>query len=287
MKFIKSQTLSVLGSALLFGYANFASAGYPSITGPSSDADGSFFLTPSLPDAPYFLNDIWIKKDNGNWQPLVVGYRDYSVNVDLSAVGVYEFQTRWHNPSAQQGAYSGFSNTHVVHVTGIAAPDASAINVPSSDTDGNYVVSWSKGARADQYKLERAFNGGAWTLLQSNLSYSYTVFNQSAGTYSYRVSACNITGCTVSSPGSISVTTVNTPVPGMPSPSRVPNVTVITWPAVANASYYETDIYQNGSWTRISSGSSTSAWYGGYTPQQFRVRACNVNAACSAFAYAY
>ena len=287
MKFIKSRTLSILGSVLLFGYVNSATAGYPGINGPSSDTDGSFLLTPTLPDAPYFLNDIWIKKDNGSWQPLVVGYQNYSVNVDLSAVGIYEFQTRWHNPSVQQGAYSGFSNTHVVNVSGIAAPGMASISVPTSDTDGNYVVSWSKGARADQYKLERAFNGGAWTFVQSNLSYNYTVSNQAAGTYSYRVSACNVSGCTVSSPSSIAVTTVNTPVPGMPSPSRVPNVTVITWPAVTNASYYETDIYQNGSWTRISSGSSTSAWYGGYTPQQFRVRACNANAACSGFAYLY
>lgn len=287
MKFINSRTISLLGSVILFGYVNSAAAGYPSITGPSSDSDGSFLLTPSLPDTPYFLNDIWIRKDNGGWQPFVVGYRDYSVNVDLSAVGIYEFQTRWHNPSAQQGAYSGFSSTHVVNVTGIAAPDASAINVPSTDTDGNYVVSWSKGARADQYKLERSFNNGAWTLVQQNLSYSYTASNQSAGSYSYKVSACNVSGCTPSTISTISVTTTTTPVPAMPSPSRVPNVTVITWPAVANASYYETDIYQNGNWIRIASGASNSAWYGGYTPQQYRVRACNVNAACSAFAYGY
>ena len=229
-----------------------------------------FLLHPSLPDAPYYLNDIWMKKDNGSWQPLVVGYRDYSANVDLSAVGIYEFQTRWYNPSAQQGAYSGFSNIHVVNVTSIAAPNASGINLPATTTNGNYVVSWSKGARADHYQLERSINGGSWTLVQSNLSFSYTVSNQAAGTYSYRVNACNVSGCTLSNISNITVTTENTPVPGMPMPSRVPNVTVITWPAVANASYYETDIYQNSTWTRISSGSSNSAWYGGYTPQQFR-----------------
>ena len=46
MKSTKSRILGLLGSALVFGYANFASAGYPSITGPSSDNDGSFFVTP-------------------------------------------------------------------------------------------------------------------------------------------------------------------------------------------------------------------------------------------------
>ena len=285
MKLVKYRPLS-LGTALLFGCVNFAAAGNPSISGPQYDADGSFQLTPYLPEAPYFLNDIWMKKGNGNWQPLVVGYRDYSVNVDVSAVGDYEFKTRWHNPSPQPGTYSGFSNSIVVIVSAIAAPDTPAVSVPTTDTDGNYVVSWGKAARADQYKLERSFNGGAWTLVQSNLAYSYTASNQAAGTYSYKVSACNVTGCTISNVSSITVTTADTPIPGMPSPARVPNVTVITWPAVANASYYETDIYQN-SWIRIASGSSTSAWYGGYTPQQFRVRACNVNALCSGFAYLY
>lgn len=286
MQLVKSRTLSLLGSALFFGQVNFAAAGYPSITGPQYDSDGSFQLSPSLPDSPYFLNDIWMKKGNGNWQPLVVGYRDYSVNVDLSEVGDYEFKTRWQNPSTQPGTYSGFSNSIVVIVSAIAAPDMPTLSVPASDNDGNYVVSWSKAPRANQYKLELAFNGGAWTLAQSNLTYSYTATNQTAGTYSYRVSACNATGCTVSNPSSISVTTTNVPTPAMPSPTRVPNVTVITWPAVTYASYYETDIYQNG-WIRISSGPSTSAWFGGYTPQQFRVRACNVNAVCSGYAYLY
>lgn len=287
MHLVKFRTISLLGSVLFFGCVNFAAAGNPSITGPQSDADGSFQLSPSLPDSPYFLNDVWMKKDYGSWQPLVVGYRDYAINVDLSTTGNYEFKTRWYNPSSQPGTYSGFSNSIVVTVSGIASPDAPTVSVPGSDSDGNYVVSWSKAPRADQYRLERKLNNGAWTLVQSNLTtYSYTVSNQAAGTYSYKVSACNVTGCTDSMPSSITVTTTDTPTPGVPVPARVPNVTVITWPAVANASYYETDVYQSG-WIRIASGSSNSAWYGGYAPQQFRVRACNVNAVCSDYGYAY
>lgn len=287
MQLVKSQTFSLLGGVLFFGYVNFAAAGNPSITGPQYDDDGSFQLSPSLPDAPYFLNDIWMKKDNGNWQPLLVGYRDYAVNVNLSAVGDYEFKTRWNNPSPQPGTYSGFSNSIVVIVSAIAKPDVPFINLPASDTDGNYVVSWGNMPRADQYKLEHAVNGGAWTLVQSSSATSYTVSNQLAGTYSYKVSACNVTGCgTVSSISSITVTTTNAPIPGVPSPTRIPNVPAIVWPAVAGASYYEADMYQS-SWISISSGPSTSAWFGSYTPQQFRVRACNVNAVCSGYTYLY
>jgi hypothetical protein len=286
MELVRSRALSLLGSVLFFGCANFAAAGTPSITGPYYDDNGNFQLSPFLPDAPYFLNDIWMKKDNGAWQPLQVGYRDYAVTVNLSAPGNYAFKTRWYNPNPQPGTYSEFSNSIVVAVSAVAAPDMPTINVPASDTDGNYVVSWGNAPRADQYKLEQAINGGGWSIIQSGSTTSYTASNQTTGTYSYRVSACNVTGCTLSNASSINVTTTNVPIPGVPSPSRVPNVTVITWSAVANASYYETDIYQNG-WIRIASGSGTSAWYGGYSPQQFRVRACNVNAACSAYAYLY
>jgi hypothetical protein len=286
MQLVKFRTLSLLGSALFFGCVNFAIAAYPSITGPQVDSDGSFQLSPNLPESPYFLNDIWMKKGNGNWQPLQVGYRDYAVNVDLSTVGDYEFKTRWYNPSTQPATYSEFSNSIVVIVNGIAAPNTPSISVPASDTDGNYVVSWGKAPRADQYKLERAFNNGGWTLVQTNSTTSYTASNQSAGTYSYRLNACNVAGCAVSNISSITVTTTNVPIPGIPSPTKVPNVTVLTWPAVANASYYETDMYQSG-WVRISSGSSTSTWLGGYSATQYRVRACNVNAACSDYGYVW
>jgi hypothetical protein len=287
MQLVKFRTLSLLGSALFFGCVNFAIAAYPNLTGPSYDYDGSFQLSPSLPDSPYFLNDIWMKKDNGSWEPLHVGYRDYAVNVDLSAVGNYEFKTRWSNPSSQPATYTGFSNSILVTVYAIAAPDMASISVPASDTDGNYVVSWGKVARANQYKLERAVNNGAWYLLQSNSATSYTASNQVAGVYSYRLTACNATGCgAVSNTSSITVTNTNTPIPGVPSPTKVPNVTVITWPTVANASYYETDMYQSG-WVRISSSPGTSVWLGGYTATQFRVRACNVNAACSDYGYVW
>jgi len=286
MQLVKSRALRLLGSVLFFSYVSFAAAGNPSITGPQYNDTGSFQLSPSFPDAPYFLNEIWMSKDNSGWEPFVVSYSNVSVNVDVSAVGDYEFRTRWYNPGTQPATYSQFSNSIVVIVSAIEAPPVPAINVPTSSNNGSYVVSWGKTPRADQYKLERAFNSGAWALVQSNSSYSYNASSQAAGTYSYRVSACNATGCTVSNTSSITVTTENVPTPAMPSPTRVPNVTVITWPAVTHASYYETDIYQ-GSWIRISTGSSNSAWFGGYNPTQFRVRACNVNAVCSDFAYGY
>lgn len=287
MQLFKFSTLALLGSALFFGCVNSATAGYPSITGPSYDNDGSFQLSPSLPDSPYFLNDIWMKKDSGSWEPLHVGYRDYAVNVDLSAVGNYEFKTRWSNPGTQPATYSWFSNSTLVSVTAIAVPDMASMNVPASDTDGNYVVSWGKVARASQYKLERSVNNGAWYLVQSNSATSYTASTQTAGVYSYRLTACNVTGCgAFSNTSIITVTNINTPIPGVPSPTKVPNVTVITWPTVVNASYYETDMFQSG-WVRISSGSGNSVWLGGYTATQFRVRACNVNALCSDFGYVW
>ena len=67
----------------------------------------------------------------------------------------------------------------------------------TTDTDGNYTVSWSSVSGATSYTLEEDASGsfGSPTVVYSGSGTSKYITGRSDGTYYYRVNACNACGC--------------------------------------------------------------------------------------------
>ena len=91
------------------------------------------------------------------------------------------------------GGCGPWSNTDVTTV--LLAPAAPAsIHVPASSS-GPIAISWSAAATATSYRLEQSVNGGTWSQVYASGGTSTTVTAPATGSYSYRVRACNATGC--------------------------------------------------------------------------------------------
>ncbi len=156
-------------------------------------------------------------------------------------------------------------------------PATPSLSVPASSTNGSYTVSWTAISGAASYSLEENANGGAWGEIQNTSSTSKSFSGRGNGTYSYRVRACNVAGC--SSYSAASSITVLLP-PAVPSSLRV---TVrlqngkysytATWSSTSTATSYE---FVGG---RGYTGPNTS--YSWIEPDdlgvQYSVRACNAS----------
>ena len=108
-----------------------------------------------------------------------------------------------------------------------------------SSTTGSYVVSWENGGgQVSHYRLYE--NDGSAINRGSNRDYSVT--NRSDGAWSYRVDACNASGC--SSKSIAVLANVEHPVPAAPSSIYIDTESNIidnevSWPLVAHADYYQ------------------------------------------------
>ena len=94
-------------------------------------------------------------------------------------------------------------------------PGRPVLSAPSSDTDGTYTVSWTE-VRGDinSYELQEKTGSGSWITVYSGYRFEATFSKTVSESYSYRVRACNRTGC------------------GMKSSWKTVNVTLATVPAV-------------------------------------------------------
>lgn len=78
----------------------------------------------------------------------------------------------------------------------LTAPNKpTAINLPSSVAEPEFDISWNQTAKATQYQLQSALDGGAWQSVTSTSATSYHASISDFGEYQYRVRACNSTGC--------------------------------------------------------------------------------------------
>lgn len=160
----------------------------PTLTAPASNTTGSYTVSWSAIEAAtrYELEQ---RKDDGAWSKI----HDASITSNAligQTVGSYNYRVRACN-AAGCSAYSAVANT-VVSVVPLGVP---TLSVPSSAQRGAlFMVSWTAVSGATQYVLEYTFTGtvypayaGAGTTAQKE---HYT-----AGTYTYRVKACNSSGC--------------------------------------------------------------------------------------------
>lgn len=170
---------------------------------------------------------------------------------------------------------------------GLPPPVPNPFNVPSSDSDGNYTISWGASSGATRYILYESPNNSSWTVIYNGSSRSRNISGKTSGYWYYRVRACNAYfDCSMYTP--TKSVYVSTPPPPTPATFSVPSsdtngAFTVSWSSSSGATRYE--LWQklnSGSWSRIQNSSSTSRAITGRTngTWYYRVRACNT-AGCS------
>lgn len=197
-------------------------------------------------------------KENGTWN-----YRVRACNADGCA--------DW---SAQTG----------VQVT-LPPSVAPGLSVPGTGLNGAYTVNWASAATATRYELQERQGSGAWSTIHDATGTSKAVSGKTAGSWSYRVRACNIGGCgSWSSTGTTNVVHPPTAAPTLTLPaSNYTGAYSVTWTSVATASRYELqERLGSGSWSTIHNAAQTSRAVSGKSTGSwgYRVRACN-DAGCA------
>jgi len=162
----------------------------------------------------------------------------------------------------------------------LVVPDMPASINASASSAGNFTVSWSGSANATYYLLEQSFNGSGWSQVydDSGTAKAFTVTD--AGTYSYRIAACNSAGCSAYQTGA-TVTVVFPPaaVPSisLPASSSTGSYTV-AWNAVpAGSTYTLQERINGGAWATVQDNTAISAALTGRGDgsYDYQVRACN------------
>lgn len=213
--------------------------------------------------------------NGGAWTLL---YNAGGTNMALSgkAAGSYAYRTRACN-AAGCGPTSGSASVVVTY------PPSTAPNptTPAQNYSGAYTASWTAVGTATSYQLEESANGGAWILVYNAGGWSAALSGKAAGSYDYRVKACNVGGC---GPISATVTTqvvfAPTAAPVVTTPANV--VTsgyTVSWNAVAAATSYQVwEQVNGGAWTQIVDANLISKAMSGKVNATYgyQARGCNV-----------
>ena len=172
-----------------------------------------------------------------------------------------------------------------------SAPPATPSSVNATLWNDDITISWSDVSSAVWYEREVSLGGGTYqnTKFYNAPQTSVTFFDQQARTYRYRVRACNNYGC---SPWQYSNELTISTVP--PPPTSVTATLIsaddvrIGWSRVSLANYYNREVSINGGgWqnTKKYFAPKTSVTFFDQKSRsyQYRVRACNAVAQCSAW----
>ncbi len=178
---------------------------------------------------------------------------------------------------------------------GSIAPPGTIYASPNPSTTGTYTVSWGPVNGATSYRIEEQVNGGSWSAGEVIGGPSRVYTGRPSGTYTYRVQACNASGCSGYSPTVTETVSIISP-PGIPqglfaSPYYSLNGSftmswqpVATVPGAGGNTYRLEESTTPNTWTEVYDASATS-WStsnrvdGLYS---YRVRACN-NQGCSGY----
>lgn len=254
-----------------------------------SDPNSFSFYRDQLEEAtsPDFSNAVQIFQS-------LPGTRPTSYTLTGKSTGTYYYRIR--SCASVCTPYITGANPILVDTT-IASPGVpSSITVPSSST-GTYTISWgSAGGIVATYELYESTSSAFATstlVHQGGATVLSRTLTRTAGTYYYRVRACNTAGCGNYQAGANPVVVVSIPSPpaGISLPfsvfAGVPYT--ISWGASAGSptryELYESTNSGFATSTLISSGSSLSFGIPRRTRgvYYYRVRACN-SAGCSAYA---
>lgn len=257
-----------------------APGGTPVVTVPATSNTGNYVVTwTAVPTADTYDLQEYAGSSWTTIQSAVATSR----NITGKASGTYLYRARASNASG----HGPWGNEDSIVVT-VPPTQVPAITLPATNYTGSYTVSWTASANATSYVLQQSVNGGSWSNRYNGTSLNQAYDGMAAGSYSYRVQACNTGGCTIwSSTHTITVTLPPASAPTITLPSRsFTDSYTVSWNSVITATSYKLDEkVGSGSWTQIQDEASTSKALSGKSDgnYSYRVRACNA-AGCSAYA---
>ncbi|WP_317930587.1 hypothetical protein [Halioxenophilus sp. WMMB6] len=158
-----------------------------SITVPTStDADGTFTVSWSSA-ATATSYQLQQRLNGGSWAT-IANQAGTSVARSNLANGSYVYRVKACNLTC-----SGWKTS--TSVTVLHPPAAPSLTLPTLVGDGNFTVSWSSVNTATSYVLQRKIGSGSYSNVYSGNATSQSYSNQTENSYSFRVHACNASGC--------------------------------------------------------------------------------------------
>lgn len=244
----------------------------PSINAPGNSATGNYTVSwMSITGATTYL--LQEQVSGGSWSTV-----QNNATINWTANGKpsnsYAYRVQGCNATGC-GPWSGVVTTIV-----LLAPSTPSLTVPSSNSSGSYVVSWTSVPTATIYNLQEQVGGGSWTTIQSNGVTSWSASSKANNIYSYQVQACNATGCSAwSAIGSVQVLLPpgSAPVLTVPASNATGSYSV-SWTNVSTATSYTLQEQLNGgAWTTVQASASL-AWNAAAKSNgtyAYQVQACN------------
>jgi len=202
-----------------------------------------------------------------------------SAPISGKGTGTYQYRVR-----ACRDNCGNWSNVAAVSIA-LPPTQAPTLSAPQYGDNGAYSVSWTSVAGAERYELEQSVSG-TWTQVYSAAGLSWSITGRAAGSYGYRVRACNTIGCAgYSATGTVLVTYPPTSAPTLSAPAKATLAGwTVSWTTLSGATYYRLQESTNagGSWTTLADNTGTSSSFGTRPAGDYyyRVAACN-RAGCS------
>ncbi len=243
----------------------------PSLSAPGTSSNGAYTVSwGSVNSASHY-----VLTENGNE---AYSGANTSYSVSGRGNGSYSYAVK----ACNAAGCSAFSASRRVTVV-LPPPMPGSISVPSTSTTGSYTIRWASSSTAIEYQLLE--NGGQ---LYKGSATSKAVGSRGNGNYTYKVRACNASGCSgykTSSP----INVLRTPaVPSLSAPSTSSNgAYTVSWGSnggsISRFEFWEQ--LAGGNWRRKSNDLSKSMSFSNMAEgkHSYRVRACNAYS-CSAFA---
>lgn len=256
----------------------------PTVTVPGYSTDGRYSVqwTAVTGAASYELRE----SDNGAaWQTVFTGGgRAYAVTG--KGQGHYSYQAR----SCNAAGCGRWSATAAIFV-GRPPSQPSGISVPAIGVSGQYRITWQppipRETGPTRYVLQEAGTDTAWTGQYDGPALEHTFTGKPAGSYRYRVMACNPYGCSAYLEGANPLQVIYPPPApaGLTGPEEsLTGSLTLQWAASAGASSYQLEeAFNSGNWAQVHNAASTQVTLNGRQTgsYQYRALACN-NVGCSA-----
>ena len=185
-KYENEEDRTICGSSKAYANEYLVVLTPSSINVPSVDANGSFTVSWVAPGATSY--QLQQRKGSGSWVTIHTGA---AASKDVSGLtnGTYSYRvSAFYNST--QGGYKTSGNVTVL------LPPATPSNLnASASIDGNVTLDWSAISGATNYTLQERVGSGSWSTLSTSITATNTLLNRGAGSYRYRVAACEGQNC--------------------------------------------------------------------------------------------
>lgn len=220
--------------------------------------------------------------NGGSWQSLS-RVQGSAVSYSNKSPGTYKYRISACNDNGCSD-YSNSSSTVTVSEPSPEVPTGLHASVSGTTIH----IDWDDMDGASEYYRQVRINGGSWQNRTRFIVSQATYYNQQSRSYSYRVQACNNSGCSEYSEPSNTVTVKVPTKPSAPVASVSGTTIIIDWDDIDGASeYYRQVSINGGGWQNRTKFAVSEATYYNQQPRsyRYRVQACNVDG-CSDYSTA-